>query len=427
MLKPNTPPLPHRFYALPNQVAGHFHGRGKTKLGMIKRSGGAEIMKAVQHPPRGHREKCFYLTIGEMMNEKKKLGEMWKFIERFASIIPQFFGTFSFRGIEYLKLEDINFGMGEAAIIDLKIGRRTYDIEASPLKILHDVVKYPVGNCLSFRVAGMRTFDKNNWRRLILLEKLFLRRLTCSNFNMVFFNYFKGIECSNDELGMIDENVFFNKNSFPSTREEMINERLPKWLLNKVEDCKEFSCDNQKMTLKLKISIYSLWLQYRLELIERIEESIRDNLLKLFEDQYLFKFFSTSILISYDVNESIRQFETIIHQSIGKIRSLLEKKRRKKKINFFQFSNGVQKRQDHHSSEIIKKKFKFNFKWKLIDFTHVYYGNNEVIESMESIPELSPDFRDSNMIEGIQSLLDHFSQLRLSIKREIDLLDNICC
>lgn len=51
--------MPHNCLPLMHQVAGHFHGRGRTKLGLLQTNDGL-ILKPVQSPPNGQREHEFY-------------------------------------------------------------------------------------------------------------------------------------------------------------------------------------------------------------------------------------------------------------------------------------------------------------------------------------------------------------------------------
>jgi 1D-myo-inositol-tetrakisphosphate 5-kinase/inositol-polyphosphate multikinase len=51
--------LPHNCMPLAHQVAGHFFGKGKTKLGLLQSNDGF-VLKPVQSPPRGEREHTFF-------------------------------------------------------------------------------------------------------------------------------------------------------------------------------------------------------------------------------------------------------------------------------------------------------------------------------------------------------------------------------
>ena len=54
--------LPSNCLPLSHQVAGHFYGKGKTKLGLLETRDGY-VLKPVQSPPRGEREHNFFKRI----------------------------------------------------------------------------------------------------------------------------------------------------------------------------------------------------------------------------------------------------------------------------------------------------------------------------------------------------------------------------
>ena len=51
--------LPLNCHPLSHQVAGHFFGKGKTKIGLLQ-TGDGLVLKPVQSPPRGEREHNFF-------------------------------------------------------------------------------------------------------------------------------------------------------------------------------------------------------------------------------------------------------------------------------------------------------------------------------------------------------------------------------
>jgi 1D-myo-inositol-tetrakisphosphate 5-kinase/inositol-polyphosphate multikinase len=54
--------LPTNCLPLAHQVAGHFYGKGRTKLGLLQ-TGDGLVLKPVQSPPRGEREHNFFKRI----------------------------------------------------------------------------------------------------------------------------------------------------------------------------------------------------------------------------------------------------------------------------------------------------------------------------------------------------------------------------
>lgn len=56
----------------------------------------------------------------------------------------------------YLKLEDVTHKFNKPCIMDVKIGRKSYDPFASSEKIQQQVSKYPLMEEIGFLVLGMR-------------------------------------------------------------------------------------------------------------------------------------------------------------------------------------------------------------------------------------------------------------------------------
>jgi hypothetical protein len=129
---------PSVFKPLPNQIAGH-GSEGDGEKGFLKRPDG-RLLKPVQAPPRGRRELDFY----KRMNSSKDPTDI-----RLKSCIPEFFGVEKvgfINGItiteEFLILRDITEGFSRPAIMDIKIGSRTWGPDASAKKQLLEDAKY---------------------------------------------------------------------------------------------------------------------------------------------------------------------------------------------------------------------------------------------------------------------------------------------
>jgi 1D-myo-inositol-tetrakisphosphate 5-kinase/inositol-polyphosphate multikinase len=58
--------------------------------------------------------------------------------------------------VKYIKMKDISFGIQKPSVIDLKIGKITYDPEATPDKIARQKLKYPPSEQTGFQLMGMR-------------------------------------------------------------------------------------------------------------------------------------------------------------------------------------------------------------------------------------------------------------------------------
>ncbi len=64
--------LPMNCCPLSHQVAGHFYGQGRTKLGLLQSNDGL-VLKPVQSPPNGQREHEFYKHI--FLSKNSELNE----------------------------------------------------------------------------------------------------------------------------------------------------------------------------------------------------------------------------------------------------------------------------------------------------------------------------------------------------------------
>ena len=129
---------PSLFMPLPTQIAGH-GSEGDGEKGFLKRPDG-RLLKPVQAPPRGRRELDFYKKI----NSSKDPIDV-----KLRKCIPEFFGVekVGFRnGItvteEFLILRDITEGFSRPAIMDIKIGSRTWGPDASTKKQAQEDAKY---------------------------------------------------------------------------------------------------------------------------------------------------------------------------------------------------------------------------------------------------------------------------------------------
>lgn len=73
--RPKEELLPKNCLPLIHQVAGHFFGKGRTKLGFLQTNDGY-VLKPAQAPPRGEREHNFYKRIfssnDDHLNEDEK-------------------------------------------------------------------------------------------------------------------------------------------------------------------------------------------------------------------------------------------------------------------------------------------------------------------------------------------------------------------
>lgn len=165
------PPLPPGTKPLANQVAGHKYGEGKTKLGCLQHEDGT-ILKPVQCPPRGQRETDFYTTAFDENCSDVTLLKLREFVPKFCGITQ----CPDFPSASYLKLENLMSRLSNPSVIDIKMGKRTYDPEAPPEKIALEVAKFPPVVKLGYQLSGMQVFDPE-LNKTIKYDKYYCKKL----------------------------------------------------------------------------------------------------------------------------------------------------------------------------------------------------------------------------------------------------------
>ncbi|XP_073097132.1 inositol polyphosphate multikinase isoform X1 [Manis javanica] len=168
---------------LSHQVAGHMYG--KDKVGILQHPDGT-VLKQLQPPPRGPRELEFYNMDFQFVLNTSNDGGIFLPLNRSASNIsplkydfvyaadctdsvllelrkylPKYYGIWSPPTAPndlYLKLEDVTHKFDKPCIMDVKIGRKSYDPFASSEKIQQQVSKYPLMEEIGFLVLGMRVY-----------------------------------------------------------------------------------------------------------------------------------------------------------------------------------------------------------------------------------------------------------------------------
>ncbi|CAF3411362.1 unnamed protein product [Rotaria socialis] len=147
-----TPQLPPDTQPLAHQVAGHFYGRSKTKFGLLQRCSTGDVLKPLLNPPRGPREHQFYLDMfsDEISNELRAL----------RPFLPKLLGTYQFDSMTYLVLENIVRSYEYPCVIDIKLGRVTYDCEATPEKIERQIGKFQPATEIGFQLLGWKTYRR---------------------------------------------------------------------------------------------------------------------------------------------------------------------------------------------------------------------------------------------------------------------------
>ncbi|CAH1116286.1 unnamed protein product [Phaedon cochleariae] len=148
-----TMDIPKGFEIFSHQVAGHKDG--KKYIGMLKQDG--TIFKPIIKKECGERELDVYNKLQTSMDRT---------LIQMKNLVPKYFGMrrVLMNGTEYecLVLEDLIKDFKEPCIMDVKIGKRTWDPEATYEKILSEEKKYhECKKDLGFCIPGFQVYQIN--------------------------------------------------------------------------------------------------------------------------------------------------------------------------------------------------------------------------------------------------------------------------
>uniref|UniRef100_A0A915LGK7 Kinase n=1 Tax=Meloidogyne javanica TaxID=6303 RepID=A0A915LGK7_MELJA len=190
--------LPPNLEWYEDQIAGHHPStvrNGVRQIGILKERGKKHIiLKLVQPGNRGEREVAFYSRIKLAASQKQK-NDVQKnsqnedknasLIVELAKFLPRFYGCRSIKLYEkdspkeFLQLEDITYPFEKPCIMDIKIGKVTYDPDATEEKRIKEQSKCPFQEILGFRILGYRIHTETEfyskdrvWGRERTLENL---------------------------------------------------------------------------------------------------------------------------------------------------------------------------------------------------------------------------------------------------------------
>ncbi|XP_023016940.2 inositol phosphate kinase 2 [Leptinotarsa decemlineata] len=146
--------IPSGFQVFSNQVAGHLNS--KKYIGMLKEN--EVVLKPIHKKENGEREIGFYTSIQNSVD---------KTFSELKSLVPKYYGTkiVQVNGdeYEYIVMEDLIKNFKEPCIMDVKIGRRSWDPTASQKKIQSEETKYH--DCkrdLGFCIPGFQVYKISN-------------------------------------------------------------------------------------------------------------------------------------------------------------------------------------------------------------------------------------------------------------------------
>ncbi|KAH8333583.1 hypothetical protein KR059_000994, partial [Drosophila kikkawai] len=135
------PALPEGFRQLNTQVAGHnFESSNAEAIGLLQDYTGGCVLKPLGKPECGERELRFY----ESLAEAGALGD--NDLALLRGHVPRFYGPLKLvvnqRERTFLRLEDLTRDMLQPCVMDVKVGKRTWDPAASPHKRQVEEAKY---------------------------------------------------------------------------------------------------------------------------------------------------------------------------------------------------------------------------------------------------------------------------------------------
>ncbi|CAH1964973.1 unnamed protein product [Acanthoscelides obtectus] len=145
--------IPRKIEIFSHQVAGHVDDGNGNYVGMFKQDG--VILKLIVKKEIGEKETQFYKMLEDTVD--KTLIEL-------RGLVPKFYGIRELiidnKKFECLALEDLTQYYKEPCIMDIKIGRRTWDPKATYEKIMSEEKKYH--DCkrdLAFCIPGFQVYS----------------------------------------------------------------------------------------------------------------------------------------------------------------------------------------------------------------------------------------------------------------------------
>ncbi|XP_055851991.1 inositol polyphosphate multikinase isoform X2 [Episyrphus balteatus] len=145
--------LPPDMCLLESQVAGHTIETTSQKYGMLRNLSGLYVFKPLSKPLYAEREIAFYKQIKEAPSD-----------DELQQFVPRYEGHYEFdidgRKQLFIKMENLTCSMKKPCVIDIKIGRRTWDPLATANKITMEELKYAAcKNTIGLCIPGFQIYN----------------------------------------------------------------------------------------------------------------------------------------------------------------------------------------------------------------------------------------------------------------------------
>eukprot|EP01031_Cornospumella_fuschlensis_P042209 gene42209-51544_t len=139
-------------YDFSYQVAGHVDEK-------VRRYGDKFVLKPCMKPDLFQRESNFYSQLSADDSLKQWVPEYHGLVYVPASSSGYSEQVGGQRLLPCMVLEDLTLGFNKPCVMDVKIGRQTFEPSASQPKKARELAKYPHQEALGFRITGFKVWD----------------------------------------------------------------------------------------------------------------------------------------------------------------------------------------------------------------------------------------------------------------------------
>jgi hypothetical protein len=182
-----------------------------SSLSLLARMRGWNINQSVKHEYLKERQ-----PYGKACHQTKRLLHEIELLRRLSSFLPFYHGMLttyassihdgSRAGSSFLVLEDATHAFSEPCVLDLKLGTRTYEPNASPSKKQREEQKYPPQKKLGVRIVGMRVIKNHH-------TSVATKRTSTAGGDVAVFDKYFGFSIQDEEeLAHAIDTIFIGQN-----------------------------------------------------------------------------------------------------------------------------------------------------------------------------------------------------------------------